>query len=198
MTGNGTYSANLHSLKDGSITSALAFTDTEGNTAAATGNAVTLDTDKTEVATLVVADTADHVINDARVDHRLLHGRRARRRRHRRGHLLGQASIPSWSVSVPATAPTVPTCRALDDGSITSALAFAEPRATPAAATGNPVTLDTDKTEVATLVVADTADHVINNTKSTSVSFTVAGLDDGGTGTVAFSDGVNPNVVGRA
>src|SRR2546429_1069958 len=34
-----------------------------------------------------------------------------------------------------------------------------------------------------------------NNSESTAVSFTVAGLDDGGTGTVTFSDGVNPDVV---
>src|SRR5258707_9832659 len=62
-------------------------------------------------------------------------------------------------------------------------------------ATGNSVALDTDKTEVATLNVADTADHVINNAESTAVSFTVGGLDDTGSGTVTFSDGANPNVV---
>ena len=66
VTGNGTYTVNLHSLKDGSITSALSFTDTEGNLANAPGNSVTLDTDKTEVATLSVNDTADHVINNAK------------------------------------------------------------------------------------------------------------------------------------
>src|SRR5260221_13065646 len=44
-------------------------------------------------------------------------------------------------------------------------------------------------------MVADTADHVINNAESTAVSFTVGGLDDTGSGTVTFSDGVNPNVV---
>ena len=83
VTGNGTYSANLHSLTDGSITSSLSFTDGEGNPASATGNAVALDTDKTEVATLTVDATADNVINNSEVDHRLLHGRRPRRYRHR-------------------------------------------------------------------------------------------------------------------
>src|SRR5262249_57993770 len=54
----------------------------------------------------------------------------------------------------------------------------------PATTTGNAVALDTDKTETATLVVADTADHVINAAESTAVSFTVGGLDEAGTGTV--------------
>src|SRR5437879_4550513 len=83
----------------------------------------------------------------------------------------------------------------LNDGPITSALAFTDAEGNTASATGNTVALDTDKTETATLTVADTLDHVINNSESTAVSFTVAGLDDGGTGTVTFSDGVNPDVV---
>src|SRR5207248_406532 len=58
-------------------------------------------------------------------------------------------------------------------------------------ATGNSVALDTDKTEVATLTVDATDDNVINNTESTTVSFTVGGLDDAGTGTVDFTDGTN-------
>ena len=90
VTGNGPYSTDLSSLDDGSIASALSFTDTVGNAANATGNSVTLDTDKTEVATLVVADTPDHVINNAEVDGRLLHGWRSRRHRHRYRHLLGR------------------------------------------------------------------------------------------------------------
>ena len=143
-----------------------------------------LDTDKTEVATLAVADTADHVINNAEsttVSSRLAGSTTA---------------APARSPSPTSTSTTCGgvtgngTCSAnlpsLNDGSITSALAFTDTDGNPASATGNAVTLDTDKTEVATLVVADTADHVINNTKSTSVSFTVAGLDDEGTGTVTF------------
>src|SRR5204862_97199 len=54
VTGNGTYSANLHSLTDGPISSSLAFTDAEGNTAAPSATPVAPDTDKTEVATLTV------------------------------------------------------------------------------------------------------------------------------------------------
>src|SRR5207245_11588731 len=60
VTGNGTHTANLHSLNDGPITSALAFTDAEGNAATATRKTATHDTDKTETATLTVADTLDH------------------------------------------------------------------------------------------------------------------------------------------
>ena len=194
VTGNGTYTANLHSLKDGSITSALAFTDPENNTAAATGNTVTLDTDKTQVATLSVDDTADHIINNTEstaVSFTV-------------GGLdeAGTGTVtfsdgvnPNVVVSVTGNGTYTANLHSLKDGSITSALAFTDPENNPAAATGNTVTLDTDKAQVATLVVADTADHIINNTESTAVSFTVGGLDEAGTGTVTFSDGVNPNVV---
>src|SRR5207302_5712719 len=64
VSGNGTYSVNLHSLTDGLISSSLSFTDGEGNSASATGNTVALDTDKTEVATLTVDATTDSVINN--------------------------------------------------------------------------------------------------------------------------------------
>ena len=75
----------------------------------------------------------------------------------------------------------------LNDGPITSALSFTDTEGNSASATGNSVALDTDKTEVATLAVNDTADHVINATEATAVSFTVGGLDDAGTGTVTFT-----------
>src|SRR5207248_2737672 len=44
--------------------------------------------------------------------------------------------------------------------------------------------------QTATLAVADTADHVINASEATVVSFTVGGLDDE-TGTATFTDGTN-------
>ena len=63
-----------------------------------------------------------------------------------------------------------------------------------ASATGNAVALDTDAGQVATLVVDDTANHNINATESTAVSFTVGGLDDAGTGTVTFTDAASNTV----
>src|SRR4029079_9525959 len=179
VTGNGTFSANLSSLDDGSITSALAFTDTEGNSAAATGNAVALHTAKTDVATLSVNDTVDHVINNAEstavsftvaglddggsgtVTFTDIHGH----------HVPGGGSgtvtftdIHGHTVSVGVTGNGTFSANlsSLDDGSITSALAFTDTEGNSAAATGNAVALDTDKTEVATLSVNDTVDHVIN------------------------------------
>src|SRR5207302_9515388 len=62
-TGNTTTTANLSTLADRTITSALISTDGAGNTLGATGNAVAFDTDKNVVASLAVNDTADHVIN---------------------------------------------------------------------------------------------------------------------------------------
>ena len=83
----------------------------------------------------------------------------------------------------------------LDRRRITSSLSFTDGEGNPATATGNAVALDTDKTEVATLTVDDTADNVINDSESTTVSFTVGGLDDTGTGTVTFTDGANHTVI---
>ena len=189
ITGNGTYSANLHSLDDASITSTLSFTDTFGNLIGAAGDAVTLDTDKTEVATLVVADTADHVIDDTKsttvsftvggLDNTGT------------GTVTFSDGTHSVTVSITGNGTYSANLHSLDDASITSTLSFTDTFGNLIGTAGNAVTLDTDKTEVATLVVADTADHVINNTKSTTVSFTVGGLDNTGTGTVTFSDGTH-------
>ena len=46
IQGNGTYSADLSSLTDGAITSSLSATNPSGSTTSATGNTVTLDTDR--------------------------------------------------------------------------------------------------------------------------------------------------------
>jgi len=55
--GNGTYSANLSALADGTVTSALSATDTSGNNVIASGNAVPLDTDSTLTPSLSVDAT---------------------------------------------------------------------------------------------------------------------------------------------
>jgi hypothetical protein len=52
-----------------------------------------------------------------------------------------------------------------------------------------------DVAPVTTVVVSDTADHVINASESSSVSYTIAGLDPDATATLTFSDGSHPNVV---
>jgi Ca2+-binding RTX toxin-like protein len=45
-----------------------------------------------------------------------------------------------------------------------------------------------------TLSVNDTTDHVINNSESFAVSYTIAGLDPDATATLTFSDGTHPDV----
>ena len=54
VDGDGTYSANLSSLTDGTITSSLVATGQAGNGATATGNAVSLDTDSALTPSLSV------------------------------------------------------------------------------------------------------------------------------------------------
>ncbi|HKA77847.1 MAG TPA: Ig-like domain-containing protein, partial [Pseudolabrys sp.] len=96
----------------------------------------------------------------------------------------------NWSVDI-----TKAQAQALTDGSYTVTANVSDAAGNPAPQASQALTVDQDIGETATLVVADTADHVINNAESTAVSFTVGGLDDTGSGTVTFSDGVNPNVV---
>src|SRR5262249_40751852 len=54
VSGDGSYSANLSSLDDGTITSSLSSTNSSGHTTTASGNAVTLDTDSNLTPTLAV------------------------------------------------------------------------------------------------------------------------------------------------
>src|SRR5262245_21292911 len=46
-----------------------------------------------------------------------------------------------------------------------------------------------------TLLISDTADHIINSTESDSVAFTVSGLQGNETGAVTFTDAANHQVV---
>src|SRR5207237_7311767 len=75
-------------------------------------------------------------------------------------------------------------------GTIASSLAATDAAGSQLNATGNPVALDTDSDQTASLAVADTADHVINGAEAATVAFTVGGLDDE-TGTATFTDGTN-------
>ena len=189
VTGNGSYSVDLSSLNDGNITSSLSFTDGVGNSAAATGNTVALDTDKTEVATLSVNGTADHVINatEAKAVSFTVGGLDDSGT----GTVTFSNGTHHVAVAVTGNGSYSVDLSSLNDGNITSSLSFTDGVGNSAAATGNTVALDTDKTEVATLSVNETADHVINATEAKTVSFTVGGLDDSGTGTVTFSDGTH-------
>src|SRR5260370_1216624 len=83
----------------------------------------------------------------------------------------------------------------LSDGTITSSLTSTNTAGNTLSATGNSVALDTDKAVTPTLVVNDTADHVINASEAKAVSYTIAGLESGDTATVTFSDGTNKVVV---
>ena len=80
-------------------------------------------------------------------------------------------------------------------GTITSALlAIDLLTGTSFVASGNSVLLDTHGAMNAALIVNDTADHVINATESTAVTFTVSGLESGEAGTVTFTDASNHHV----
>src|SRR6185503_17459403 len=157
------------------------------------GNAVELDTDAGQVATLTVDDTANHNINATESSSVAFTV----------GGLddagTGTVTFTDGTSSVVVNVTGIGGYHAdlstLADGQITSSLSFTDVDGNAASATGNAVELDTDAGQVATLTVDDTANHNINATESSSVAFTVGGLDDAGTGTVTFTDGTSSVVV---
>src|SRR5437016_2821740 len=194
VTGNRTHTANLHSLNDGPITSALAFTDAEGNTASATGNTVALDTDKTETATLTVADTLDHVINNS--ESTAVSFTVAGLDDGGTGTVTFSDGVnPDVVVTVTGNGTHTANLHSLNDGPITSALAFTDAEGNTASATGNRSEERRVGTETTTRTVADTLDHVINYSEAAAVIRAFAVPDDHTSATATFSDGVNPDVV---
>src|SRR4029077_4572128 len=138
--------------------SSLSFTDAVGNSAGASGNAISLDTDKTEVATLAVDDTSDHVINGTE-SHTVAFTVGGLDDAGSGSVTFTDAANQTVVVSVSGDGSYSADLSSLPDGQITSSLSFTDAVGNSAGASGNAVSLDTDKTEVATLAVDDTSDH---------------------------------------
>jgi hypothetical protein len=190
---NGTFTADLHSLADGVVTASVVVTDTAGNSFSATSsNAAQLDQDLNEQNALAVTVNGGNPIGAAIATAVPL-------------TVTGIESDDNGTVTFSdgVNAPAVvtitngqlaPTANlaGLNDGTITVTLHLNSDAA------GNTFTdsvfhavLDTDAGQAATLSVA----ALINAAAAPAASFTVSGLDDSGTGTVTFHNGVNPDVV---
>src|SRR5207253_2982294 len=136
-----------------------------------------------ETATLTVADTLDHVINNS--ESTAVSFTVAGIDDGGTGTVkIGRASCRDMVATATGHGTHTANLHSLNDGPSTSEPAFTDAERNTRCPPGNTLALGTYNPETATLTVADTLDHVINNSESTAVSFTVAGLDDGGTGTV--------------
>jgi hypothetical protein len=178
-------------LPNGTLTVTAQVTDQFANQSVPASQAFTV-AQVLPVATLSVNDTSDHIINNAEstavaftvggLDDT------------GSGTVIFTDGGNIVTVHVTGNGAYSASLHSLNDGQITSSLSFTDAVGNTVSATGNAVALDTDKTEVATLSVNDTSDHIINNAESTAVAFTVGGLDDTGSGTVTFTDGSNNSV----
>lgn len=187
VSGNGSFSVNLSSLNDGTITSSLVLSDPTGNKFQAAGNAVTLDTDKGTAPTLVIGGGGSPVITAAT----------AQAVSFTVGGLEDETGTATFSDGINTVTAAVSgngtfsvNLASLKDGSVSSSLAVSDQAGNSFQAAGNGITLDTDKGVTPTLVVDGGGNPVINAAASRSISFTVSGLEDE-TGTATFSDGVN-------
>ena len=64
VTGNGTYTANLSGLPDGTVTDSLTFTDTAGNSFSATGNSVTITGTALALTSVTATASKDSITGD--------------------------------------------------------------------------------------------------------------------------------------
>jgi probable HAF family extracellular repeat protein len=98
----------------------------------------------------------------------------------------GTASV---TASIPGNGTYQVDLSSLLDGPITSTLSVSGPAGTVWTAAGNPVTL------VATPALAVNGGEPIGKTAAAATPFTVTGIDRDDSGTVSFSNGINPPVV---
>ena len=149
---------------------------------------------QTSTANLLVEDTADHVIDatEARNVTFTVSGLNP--------GAIGRVSFTDSDhdqvqVNIDSNGTYSADISTLMGGTITSALlAIDLLTGTSFAASGNPVLLEKSVTNAA-LAVNSTADHVINATESTAVTFTVSGLTPGETGVVTFTDASSHHIV---
>ncbi|HTN26319.1 MAG TPA: calcium-binding protein, partial [Burkholderiales bacterium] len=193
VTANGSGTANLTGLADGTINVSILATDTSSNTATGAGDTADLDTNadvggdaSVSIALAVINDGADGAVSytvagvdaDATAD-------------------VTFSSSGGGSVTVTglSNGTTTVDLSSLNDGTVTASIAVTDDAGNTATGAGDTADLDTtaDVGGNLTLTITDTT---INNSEETNVGFSVSGMDaDLVTATVTFSDGVNPDVV---
>src|SRR4029077_3373898 len=171
-------------LADGPVSASFAATDSNANPESASAS-TTLDTDAGEHVTLSLAPVVNAAAAPsaaftlAGLDDSVS------------GTVTFSDGVnPNVVVAVTGNGTYHANLSSLADGPVSASFAATDSNANPESASAS-TTLDTDAGEHVTLSLAP----VVNAAAAPSAAFTLAGLDDSVSGTVTFSDGVNPNVV---
>jgi hypothetical protein len=196
LLGNGTFSADLSGMTDGSISVSISVTDLAGNTAAGSGDTSTKDTSGDAAPVATVSFDGDGFVNvseAATASYTIV------------GVDPDATATVTFSDGTPAHDVVVPLLgngtfsidlSGLADGPISVSISVADTAGNPADGIGDTSTKDTTADSPADLAVTiDDTDGFINADEAATVSFTVTGVDADATGTVTFSDGVNDLVV---
>ncbi|WOH56056.1 DUF4347 domain-containing protein [Bradyrhizobium sp. BWC-3-1] len=187
VSANGSYSADLSSLTDGPISSVLNVTDDAGNTAAANGAPIDLDTSADVGADLALSITDTTINNSEKTAAGFsVAGLDA----DATGVVTFSDGTHHVDVNVSANGSYSADLSSLTDGPISSVLNVTDDAGNTAAANGAPIDLDTSADVGADLALSIT-DTTINNSEKTAAGFSVAGLDADATGVVTFSDGTH-------
>src|SRR5260370_547723 len=181
VSGNGTYHANLSALADGPISATFAATDSNANPESASAS-TTLDSDASEHVTLSLAPVVNAAAAPsaaftlAGLDDGVS------------GTVTFSDGVnPNVVVAVSGNGTYHANLSALADGPISATFAATDSNANPESASAS-TTLDSDASEHVTLSLAP----VVNAAAAPSAAFTLAGLDDGVSGTVTFADSADP------
>ena len=186
VTANGVATVDLSHLVDGTITAAMAVTDTAGNSfAASSSNSATLDQDATETPTLAFvntdigaahADAATFTVGGLESDDTAV-------------ITFTDAGNNTATATVTANGVATVDLSHLVDGTITAAMAVTDTAGNSFAATSsNSATLDQDATETPTLAFVNTD---IGAAHAGAATFTVGGLESDDTAVITFTDAGN-------
>ena len=190
VSANGETTVNLSSLADGTVTAALAATDTAGNSfSAASSNSATLDQDTNETPTLSFNDTLIGGPAGSGAESTAVHFTVGGLDPSDDTAVITFTDVNGKTVTdtVSANGETTVNLSSLADGTVTAALAATDTAGNSFSATSsNSATLDQDTNETATVAFADTN---IGAAHAGAENFTVGGLDTDDNGTVTFSDG---------
>ncbi|WP_395406580.1 Ig-like domain-containing protein [Pseudoduganella sp. UC29_106] len=183
---NGT--ANLSTLKDGTITVSISATDAAGNSASGTGAATVLDTTADAGSNLAV-QVSDSLVNNAE-----------------------KGTVAYTVIGLDADATATVTFRdasnhsvtgsngtanlsTLTDGPITVSISATDAAGNSANGAAAATVLDTTA-DVGSNLAVQVSDSLVNNAEKGAVAYTITGLDADATATVTFKDASNHSVTG--
>ena len=193
LSANGETTVNLSSLADGTVTAALAATDTAGNSfSAASGNSATLDQDTNETPTLSFNDTLIGSPAGSGAESTAVHFTVGGLDPADDTAVITFTDVNGKTVTdtLSANGETTVNLSSLADGTVTAALAATDTAGNSFSAAGsNSATLDQDTNETPSVVVDGGSTTPIGAAGASAVALAVSGIDSDDSGTLTFSDG---------